>query len=439
MKILIISLSTVLWFGLSSHAFAQTPQPSSKTSDKPEASGSEPASSPVFSFNARLRPRLVLRDNHAFGLPEDERNYNRGDNQDLGTLQARLGTGISYGKLSAEFLLQYAGRNGLTGGNQLTDPTLGIHVAFAKWQALEQLAIQLGRFEMSYGAQRVIGSVGYHQVGRAFDGAIVLFKPSKTIAVDLFATKYIDELLPERGVFDGDAFFTGLYATYSGKWSDTVAIFDAYALYDQHRRADGDGLQRNLITLGARAKGSLSLMDLEVEGAFQPGTMCVQDMNGCTDMDIDISAWFFDTELGVGVKKPNKLRGFVGFGMASGDDPDTTGTFEGYNHLYPTAHKFLGRMDIIGPRTNIQEIRAGFNWEAWIAHGSLVYHDFSRLMPESERSGGELDLTVWFHIIEGLKFEAVYGLFLPDEGLSNSDTSPEGVAHWTSLTAVASF
>lgn len=42
--------------------------------------------------------------------------------------------------------------------------------------------------------------------------------------------------------------------------------------------------------------------------------------------------------------------------FASGDDPGTTKD-EGWNQLYPTVHKFLGFMDVIGGRNNIA---AGF-------------------------------------------------------------------------------
>ena len=41
------------------------------------------------------------------------------------------------------------------------------------------LNLKLGRMELSYGPQRLIGAVGWHNVGRSFDGGILQLNTEK--------------------------------------------------------------------------------------------------------------------------------------------------------------------------------------------------------------------------------------------------------------------
>ena len=418
-------------------------------SGKSEAAQQSDDSPIDWSLNARLRPRFEVRSNHRFGLAESELNYaGKPDEADIFTNQARLGAGVKRGAVSGTLLLQHATLLGTTGGDELTDPDLRIHLANLKYQPAALWYLQAGRMQLAYGDHRVLGTVGWSQVGRAWDGVRTGLIPLDGIEFDLFGARYNEGSVEPSGTFGGsifedDAFLTGLYASATNENLPLLDAIDAYALYDV--RLDDPGSERpnhrNLLTFGGRIHVDESPVDGTLEGALQTGSRCVPDANGdCTSQTNDIDAWFFDSELGASFEVPALVRIFAGFGMASGDDPDT-GTIEAYNHLYPTAHKFLGYTDIIGPRSNVQEIRGGLSLalEDPSIKVAETAHHFMRLQPAYESVGLEFDTTISVGLTDGLAIGVGHGLFVPNDGISSTDSNPSGLANWLFAQIVAKF
>ena len=82
--------------------------------------------------------------------------------------------------------------------NTLTDGTadmLDVHQAYFKLNNLFGLGLsaKVGRFEAVYGPQRLIGAVGWHNVGRSFDG--VVFNYSNNLAIILETPYILDKTL----------------------------------------------------------------------------------------------------------------------------------------------------------------------------------------------------------------------------------------------------
>lgn len=399
----------------------------------------------VWSFDAQLRPRAEARTNHSFGLEPDERAYFGRDTFATISQRTRLGLGAELDELSAYAQLQHAGEWGLTGGDALTDPVVGLHQAWLNYAPSEQWSLRAGRQELAYGDQRVLGTVGWSQTGRAWDAVRLGVQPNDALGFDLFVGRYAagaveSDFALDSSLFDGDAYLTGAYFTVRDLLEPAFDELDVYALYDAQidDLSDDDPNRQNRVGLGARLAGKWNIVDATVEGMYQLGSQCVADDDGCTDETTDISAWFIDSELGVMAYEPNAVRLFVGFSHATGDDPETADTDEGYFQFYPTAHKWLGFMDIIGPRTNIQEVRGGLGLRAGSFNVRESVHYFRRLEPEAETVGLEFDTTVSTKLTDELALGVGHGLFLPSEGASTNGDA-EGAANWFYVQMNAAF
>jgi hypothetical protein len=446
---LVVALIT-LSGALSTPALAQEPAPETAPGQPDVQETEEDASPLVWSFDAQLRPRVELRTNHNFGLTPTQLNYPgiyspAGDTLSTISQRSRLGAGVATEDLSAYVQLQHAAEWGVFGGDALTDPFLFLHQGWLKYAPSDAWYVQAGRQQLAYGDHRVLGTVGWTQVGRAWDALRFGITPSDTFGVDIFAGRYaagITEFGRDVSLFDRDAWLTGAYFKLREVTKPVFNEVDIYALYDVRidDLSDDTPNNRNLFGLGARAAGQWGIVDGVVEGMYELGSACATvapDSLDCSDQTVDISAWFVDAELGVELYQPADVRLFAAYSRATGDDPDTE-TNEAYFQFYPTAHKWLGLMDIIGGRSNIQEIRGGVSFEAGPIGVRETVHYFTRLQPESEAVGLEFDTVASAGLTEHLDLGVGHGLFVPSEGMSASGEA-DGVANWAFVQMNAVF
>lgn len=387
-----------------------------------------------FRFDAELRPRLEARFNHHFGLDAAELRYGGAvDEGDIFTQRSRVGVEATKGKLSARLTLQHSARWGDFRGDQFTIPPLYLYEGWMRYEASEQVFIELGRFRLDYGEQRVLGSAQWTLVARSWDGVRLGVRPGELLEVDLFGVKMRDA---QEGFLRGDAYLAGAYSVFTEPVPGLLNTVDIYLLYDHRDGVPAPGeIRRNLGMAGVRIDGGVSIVGLEGEAGYQFGRLCDLDAQGCVGEGRPIHAYFFDLELGLGLPL---IRPFVGFSMASGDDPETDG-IEGYDPMYGTGHKWLGLMDIIGGRTNLREFRVGAAMSVQDFGIRLVAHDFTRLQPQVENVGQEVDLVLSYQVGDGLSVELGHGLFIPREGITEGDESPAGVANWSCVQATGRF
>jgi len=136
--------------------------PVEEVPEVPEAEEEEDSSWP-FDLTASLGTRYEARE-----------QYDQIGRADSDMVRFRARVGIITDKLDLSddiavlmrFVPQATGAWQLAG---LTDPALGLHIG-----ALEifggPLRLEVGRFEMSYGDELLVGTVNWHPVGRSFDG-----------------------------------------------------------------------------------------------------------------------------------------------------------------------------------------------------------------------------------------------------------------------------
>jgi hypothetical protein len=195
-----------------------------------------------------------------------------------------------------------------------------------------QLAVRIGRQEMSYGSGRLIDvRDGPINVRSSYDGVRLLSRFS-AMRVDAFLTR---PDLTKPGVFD-DGWDTTqrLWGTWATLNVPRLLV-DAYYLGLDRRHAvfeKGSGHELRH-TVGARVGAYVAerLLYLEVEGAYQFGRF----------LQGDISAWMLVL---MGVLRPQdvalKPEIALGIGAASGDRNPKSATLNTFNTLFPTGMYF---------------------------------------------------------------------------------------------------
>ncbi len=130
----------------------------------------------------------------------------------------------------------------------------------------------------------------------------------------------------------------------------------------------------------------------------------------------------YQAEAEIGFALTETMRLGVGGNIASGDDTSSTTSNEAYNELFPTTHKWLGLMDVIGTRTNIAS--GFFKFTAGLTRSltvSLDGHLFARPAQgglgraagsTSGFAGGEFDLQLLQKLGKWGSLRGLYGIFL---------------------------
>ncbi len=222
---------------------------------------------------------------------------------------------------------------------------LDVHQAFVRLPDLlgSGLDLQIGRQEMIYGNERLIGAVGWSNVGRSFD-AIRLRTADDWGSVDLFASRLGFGIETDSLERLDDLFSTNLYGLWSSLNFGGNHKGDVFALYDNDTRAlprgeDSGSQARNRITAGTFVRGSIAPFDYEGEFAWQGG----RGFEGGDGLPLSSYGAF----LVAGKLLYTVDRFGIGalYARLSGDDDPTDDTFGAFNTLFATNHKFYGYMD----------------------------------------------------------------------------------------------
>jgi len=364
-----------------------------------------------WSFQYRLRPER-RRDN----------DLNHANNDNTFFAGQRLRLNASYAATPQTRLFVQLQDSRVWGTEQSTasnEGNLDLHQGYVELTGIAggRLNARLGRQELSFGDERLIGAFGWSNVGRSFDAVQLSYPYSQgTLHAWAALTKEGEMPLLATGAPrpDQNEYFYGLY----NEWRNHPDVdVDAYLLW---RDADAGSVDH--WTLGGRAKGRLKALpvDYSAELAYQFGDEGAKDFSAHAGV----------ASVGYTWDRPYKPRLSVEYAFASGDSnpaDNKTGTFD---QLFPTNHNKYGYIDQVGWR-NMKDLHVGLSvaptpktklavdWhsftlaeprDSWyVASGAVKLTDPTGA--SGDDLGDELDLTWWYNYAPGQRYMIGYSRF----------------------------
>ena len=271
------------------------------------------------------------------------------------------------------------------------------------------LDLEIGRFEALYGSQRLIGSVGWHNVGRSFDGARVSIRPDNA-RIDLFNLKIREEGEPGG---TGDMNVYGAYGDFQ-----LIEGYASHAFLIWQRMQPGSAMNR--YTIGLFLGGGATPLKPEFELAYQGGDVSFGN----------VSAFMATINFGYTLSDASVQPTIsAGIDLLSGDDDPTDNEYKVFDTMYATNHKFYGAMDYflnIPVNTSglgLRDIHVGVTLKPRDELTfRVLYHNFSShqnlILSDgltASRFGDEIDASMAFTYNSAVSFSGGVSWFGPGE------------------------
>lgn len=372
--------------------------------------------------------------------------------------------------------------NGSSQNGWAGDPNPGANNPFNLYQYYATLGnpqefpvtFKVGRQELVYGEERLIGDAAWENIGRTFNAAKLRYTKDR-FWVDGFAGSVVLPVNRGTDVVNWDEVFWGIYAQTTGLIPTSVAEF--HFLGDNANNGSPNNIgtvqrgntPRDLYTLGVHLKsapGGLNGWDYDVElagqvGQFQypQGTPVV--ING---EKLDHAAYALHFAGGYTfAQAPARPRIGLIYNHASGDRDAFDDEHQTFVNLFPTNHKFYGFMDFFAWQ-NMQEVALTTTWwpvvKLKVALNFQVFwlpstEDFSYMVNQAARTTGgygirpdnrsrfgqEIDLILSYPLLKHGAVEAGYGHFFTGDYVNESLAQTGGAkdANWYYVQVMMSF
>lgn len=318
--------------------------------------------------------------------------------------------------------------SGDNSGTLANSMNVDVHQAYVQ---IEQLfnggpGLKAGRFEVVLGGQRVFGSVGWHNVGRSWDGLNAWFDQPE-FRLDGFWLKRREV---NSTAYNRDSDIFGVNAKIKKAGVEAFAFYetDADETVDDTLITGYDALTR--VSLGLYGKRTYEQFDFEVNAVYQTGNSRKQ-IDSVTYGEDDIAAMMFAFEAGMTLDPDTKARVAAAIDYTSGDKDGTDNDYKAYNNLYYTGHKFRGFMDYFvgSPANGLVDLilRGKFApVEGWLFKGDIHYFKTAQeyavdANTNSKNVGIELDFGVSTSKIAGINWASGVSVFLPDDDWAGAD------------------
>ncbi|MCC6809504.1 MAG: alginate export family protein [Deltaproteobacteria bacterium] len=329
----------------------------------------------------------------------------------------------------------------------VTEPFTGLHQGFLDVHAAKWLDLRVGRQELCYGEDRLLGCLDWAQSGRAYDGLFARLSQGM-LTVDLFGfyVKSVQRLT--RTLPDGTTqplLNTGsyLYGAYARLRPAFPVGFDLYALAytDDPTSVDiGQRGSNHTVSIGSRITGKVRGFSATAEGVFQTGRFeRVPIAAGGFAVRASYTAPIFGA--------PYALAEVVG---ASGDPDPNDGVHRQFNQLFPTGHAHLGYIDYVA-WSNVVDTHVALGWKPLGVHLWADYHHFRFWDPRgrwlsatgalfidadptrtASVMGDELDVSLTVPLTPNVAISTALGLFFPGPGAQAAPGSTIGRGQSTS-------
>jgi len=240
--------------------------------------------------------------------------------------------------------------------------TMDLHQAFVQLgnPQLFPVVARVGRQELIYGDERLIGQSDWTNVRRTFDAAKLRYEV-EGFWVDAFVSHPVVVWNDHFNESDGQDWFSGIYASTTKiiPWQESEFYFLARntgtgspQFYGPPPAPQG-ATPRDIYTVGAHFKslpGKLHGWDYNFEAAGQFGRFKETTSGAPTSVagrNLVQQAYAAVASVGyTWTNAPGKPRAGLEYLYSSGDSNPTDGKHETFDNLFPTNHRQFGMMDI---------------------------------------------------------------------------------------------
>ncbi len=412
-------------------------------------------------IGGQVRVRYEAFDGGSPAAPNNDFQKTGADNQN-DYLWTREKLHVGY---TAKWFNAYVeGRNSNSAGDDASPSTgedsFDLHQAYLTLGNTKEFPVtaKVGRQELLYGDQRLVGPSDWGNTGRVFDAAKLRYE-DKNLWVDAFVSHVVLSVDGEFNDADSDDWFSGVYAS-----SKTLIPIQESQLYFLSRnvRPGSRTSVRDIYSVGARVKslpGKLKGWDYAAEVVKQFGNI-VQTGGVRRDQD----AWAASVIGGFTFEKTLATpRLGLEYNFSTGDSDAADDTSETLDNLFPTNHGKYGLMDFVGWR-NIHDLCTSLSAKPHKKlTATLEYHLFwladthDSFYPQSGSGrsglgygknptydnfvGSELNLDVNYAVTAWAGLRGGYGHFFPGSYVDSSKQTRGGStgADWFYVQATFNF
>jgi len=315
---------------------------------------------------------------------------------------------------------------------------------------------RIGRQEISFGNERLVGPVAWSNTGRTMDGGRLLLAPRGAAAgkepwtatmfvatVDERGRHFASTAAPAGTSYPADRILIGGYVTRAltmGAFDGTV-LYDAGAKYRNFSSSDR-------YTLDARLRSGLSKpFGIELEGAYQGGRQLFQSTSTTARVSQDVRAWLVGARAGRFAAAGRKVSAIVGVDILSGDATPAGNDYTAFNTMYATNHPFYGVMDLFldpAARTNDQGLIDALGMASAELNSRMTLrtelHHYAPQAGKAGEIGWEFDVVAPLKLSSAATFELGYGAFRAGPNAASMGVGANGYArHWAYAQMRASF
>ncbi len=374
--------------------------------------------------DAELRPRFEYRHGFKTLFPDNE------DPAAFVSQRTRLNTGYQTEKLNVYLSLQDIRVWGDVPQLNTSDNNgLSVHQAWGEILFNENFSLKLGRQEIAYDDQRMMGSVGWAQQARSHDAALLRFNDEK-FKFDLgFAFNQDAENITGTTLTTPGTYKSIQYAWLHKDWQNFQASFlflNNGIQFSDEIDSDNDETRYSQ-TVGSHLNSELGAVGLIFNGYYQFGKDVANN---------DLSAYLLALEANYKPSQPWTLT--LGGELQSGNDNGTpsNGDNNAFTPFYGTNHKFNGLMDYfyVGNHANTIGILDFYAKTKLVLNQKsnvfLALHNFispSEIAPNvSSQLGTELDLVYSYTLDKNIAFSGGYSHLFATEGMETIKNNFDG-------------
>jgi len=373
----------------------------------------------------------------------------------LGVKASRGNSGMVFEVQDSRVLGDSPGTLSMTnGGHDITIPDdeygdisisrndFGVRQAYLWHKPCDKSSVKVGRFGVNMHNQRLIGQVGWHNVGRTTEG--LLFKRAMNDNITLIgaALQVAEQNFDDNdGKNVTDPMFYALDLNFAEQGFD-VFLYMLTGGIDLLSDSDYSAIRGEdvkLMTYGAYSKREFgSNMWYDAMFAMQSGS--VEEWDPASKGDkFDVSGMLINAEIGMKLDGGTKVSALVDY--TTGDDPETATEGEAFNNLLYTGHKWNGYMDYFlgGVDTGLTDIALRvahpINDTMWLKADAHMFKSTEEYADGKSSLGNELDITL-VKKAGDMKIQGGLSIFMPNEDRYGTDAE---MAKWAYLQSSFGF